>query len=58
MFLEKLKYIIAEVQKKKIKSIEDLEEIVDIALKSKQKTILIVIYNAQNQRRYTGVKLD
>jgi serine protease Do len=50
--------IIVEVQKKKIKSIEDLEEIVDIALKSNQKTILIVIYNAQNQRRYIGVKLD
>ena len=58
MFLEKLKYIIVEVQKKKIKSIEDLEDIVDTALKSNQKTILIVIYNAQNQRRYIGVKLD
>ncbi|WP_440909979.1 hypothetical protein [Candidatus Pelagibacter sp.] len=50
--------IIVEAQKKKIKSIEDLEDIVDTALKSNQKTILIVIYNAQNQRRYIGVKLD
>ena len=50
--------VIVEAQKKKIKSIKDLENIVDIALKSNQKTILIVIYNNQNQRRYIGVKLD
>jgi len=50
--------IIVEAQKKKIRSIKDLEEIVDRALKSNQKTILIVIYNNQNQRRYIGVKLD
>ena len=50
--------VIVEVQKKKIKSIKDLEDIVDKALKSNQKTILIVIYNSQNQRRYIGVKLD
>jgi serine protease Do len=50
--------IIIEAQKKKIKSIQDLEDIVDTALKSNQKTILIVIYNNQNQRRYIGVKLD
>ena len=50
--------VIVEAQKKKIKSIKDLENIVDVALKSNQKTILIAIYNAQNQRRYIGVKLD
>ena len=50
--------IIVEAQKKKIKSIKDLEDIVNEALKSNQKTILIVIYNNQNQRRYIGVKLD
>ena len=50
--------VIVEVQKKKIKSTKDLENIVDTALKSNQKTILIVIYNNQNQRRYIGVKLD
>ena len=50
--------VIIEAQKKKIKSIKDLEDIVDNALKSNQKTILIVIYNNQNQRRYIGVKLD
>jgi len=50
--------VIVEVQKKKIRSIKDLEDIVDKALKSDQKTILIVIYNNQNQRRYIGIKLD
>ena len=50
--------VIVEAQKKKIKSIKDLEDIVNKALKSDQKTILIVIYNGQNQRRYIGVKLD
>ena len=50
--------IIVEAQKKKIRSVKDLEDIVDNALKSNQKTILIVIYNSQNQRRYIGVKLD
>ena len=50
--------VIVEAQKKKIKSTKDLEDIVGTALKSNQKTILIVIYNNQNQRRYIGVKLD
>ena len=50
--------VIVEAQKKKINSIKDLEDIVNKALKSNQKTILIVIYNNQNQRRYIGVKLD
>ena len=50
--------VIVEAQKKKIRSIKDLEDIVDKALKSNQKTILIVIYNNQNQRRYIGVKLN
>ena len=50
--------IIIEAQKKKIKSSKDLEKIVELALKSNQKTILIVIYNNQNQKRYIGVKLD
>ena len=50
--------IIVEAQKKKIKSVNDLENIIDKALKSNQKTVLIVIYNNQNQRRYIGVKLD
>ena len=41
-----------------IKSTKDLEDILGTVLKSNQKTILIVIYNNQNQRRYIGVKLD
>ena len=54
----KVNDIIVEAQKKKIKSIEDLENVISIAVKSNQKTILIAIYNNQNQRRYIGVKLD
>jgi len=50
--------IIVEVQKKKIKSIQDLEKIIVSSLKSNQKTILFAIYNNQNQRRYIGIKLD
>ena len=50
--------IIVEAQKKRIKSINDLEKIVDAAIKSNQKTILLAIFNNQNQRRYIGVKLD
>jgi serine protease Do len=50
--------IIVEVQKKKIKSIKDLERIIESVLKSEEKIILIAIYNNRNQRRYIGVKLD
>ena len=49
--------IIVEAQKKKIKSANDLEQIVDEVLNTSQKTILFVIYNSQNQRRYIGIKL-
>jgi serine protease Do len=49
--------IIIEAQKKKIKTANDLDQIVNEVLKSNQKTILLVIYNSQNQRRYIGVKL-
>ena len=49
--------IIIEAQKKKIDSVVDLNNQVDNVLKSNQKTILLVIYNSQNQRRYIGVKL-
>jgi len=54
----KINDIIVEVQKKRIRSIKDLENTVESALKSSEKTILVVIYNNQNQRRYIGVKLD
>ena len=50
--------IILEAQKKKIYSADDLNQIVKQVLKSNQKTILVVIYNSQNQRRYIGIKLD
>ena len=50
--------IILEVQKKKIKTVNDLNQAVNQVLKSNQKTILLVIYNSQNQRRYIGIKLD
>ena len=44
--------------KKRIKNIDDLNQAVSKVLNSNQKTILLVIYNSQNQRRYIGVKLD
>jgi len=50
--------IIIEAQKKKIKSADDLRKIVKSVLNSNQKTVLVAIYNNQNQRRYIGVKLD
>jgi len=50
--------IILEAQKKKVKNIKDLNNAVKQVLNSNQKTILLVIYNNQNQRRYIGIKLD
>ena len=49
--------IIIEAQKKKVNSANELIQIVDQVLKTNQKTILFVVYNSQNQRRYIGVKL-
>ena len=49
--------IIIEAQKRAIKTVGDLEIAVSAAMKSSDKTLLIVIYNNQNQRRYIGVKL-
>jgi serine protease Do len=50
--------VIVEAQKIKIKNAKDLQRIVKDVLKSNQKTILLAIFNNQNQRRYIGVKLD
>ena len=50
--------IIVEAQKKKIKSVNDLNQAVNKVLNSNQKTILLVIYNSKNERRYIGVKLN
>jgi len=49
--------VITEAQKKKIKSINDLREVTQKVINSNQQTILLAIYNNQNQRRYLGVKL-
>ena len=50
--------VIVEAQRKKIRTIGQLDNIVKSTLKSNDKTLLIAIYNNQNQRRYIGVKLD
>ena len=54
----KVDNIIIEAQKKKIRSVKDFERIINNVLQSSEKTMLIAIYNNQNQRRYIGVKLD
>ena len=53
-----LNSIIVEAQKKKIRTANDLISITNEVLNSNQKTVLLAIYNNQNQRRYIGVKLD
>ena len=53
-----LNSIILEAQKKKIRNANDLNQAVEEVLSTNQKTILLVIYNNQNQRRYIGVKLN
>ena len=50
--------IILEAQKKKIRNVQDLNQALKQVLNSNQKTILLVIFNSQNQKRYIGVKLD
>ena len=50
--------IIVEAQKKKIRTIRQLDNIVKFAKKSKEKTLLIAIYNNQNQRVYIVVKFE
>jgi serine protease Do len=50
--------IIIEAQKRNINTAGDLNNVVNSAMRSSEKTILIVIYNNQNQKRYIGVKLD
>ena len=54
----KINDVIVEAQKNKIKTPGDLNNIVKKTLKAKEKNMLIVIYDNQNQRRYVGVKLD
>jgi serine protease Do len=50
--------IIVEAKKRNINTPGDLNIVINSALRSNEKTILIVIYNNQNQKRYIGVKLD
>ena len=50
--------IIVEAQKRNINTPGDLNIVVNSTLRSSEKTILIVIYNNQNQKRYIGVKID
>ena len=54
----KVNNIIVEAQKKKINTIGDLDNIVKMRLRGSEKTLLIAIYNNQNQRRYIVVKLN
>ena len=50
--------IIIEADKKKIKTVGDLKNIVNSALRRPDKTLQITIYNNQGQKRFIGVKLD
>ena len=54
----KVNNIIVEAQKKKIKTIGELDNQIKIAQRKPGKNILIAIFNNQNQKRYIGVKLD
>ena len=49
--------VIIEAQKKRVTLASELENITNEVLRSNQKTILFVIYNSQNQKRYIGIKL-
>ena len=49
--------IIVEAQKKKIKTPGDLQNIVKSSIVSNNKTILLVIYNNENQISYIGIKI-
>ena len=49
--------IIIEVQKKKIISSKDLNQIIVDTIKKENQTLLLTIINSKNQRNYLGVKL-
>ena len=55
---EEIDNAISLLLKKKIKTIGELNNFVKMAKRSSDKTLLIAIYNNQNQKRYIGVKLD
>ncbi len=54
----KVNNIIIQAQKKNIRTINGLKKIVQSVINSNEKTLLLSIYNNENQRRYIGVKLD
>jgi len=54
----KIGNIIVEAKKRNINTPGDLNIVVNSTLRSSEKTILIVIYNNQNQKRYIGVKIE
>ncbi len=49
--------IIVEAEKRKIKTPGDLDNVIKSAIVAKKKTIVVVIYNNQNQKSYIGIKL-
>ncbi len=50
--------IIVEVQKKKIRDIDNFEKIIEKSLKAIEKTILVVYYDEDGNKNYIGIKLD
>tara|TARA_B100001564_G_scaffold356368_1_gene370393 strand:- start:60 stop:1484 length:1425 start_codon:yes stop_codon:yes gene_type:complete len=50
--------VILEAQKKRILNVNNLNQVLEQVLSTNEKTLLLVIFNSQNQRRYIGVKLD
>ena len=50
--------IIIEAQKRRVKTRGDLDNIIKSSIVTKNKTIVIVIYNNQNQKSYIGIKLN
>ena len=50
--------VILEAQKKKVRSVNDLNQALNQVMKTNEKTLLLVILNSQNQKRYIGVKLN
>ena len=50
--------VIIEAQKRKIKTPGELDNIIKSSILEKNKTIVIVIYNNQNEKSYIGIKLN
>ncbi len=49
--------VIVEVQKTKIKNLQQLNDILEKNISENENTLLFTIYSNQNQRRYIGIKL-